>query len=119
MVYKILLLAGVVFNVTAQSLLKYAMSKSGGSGDISLIGKIVSTVFQPFFLLSILAYAIGFGLYAVSLSKLDLSRAYPVSSIAAIVLISVLSIVFFNEMFSLTKIIGLVVCIVGIILVFI
>jgi spermidine export protein MdtJ len=78
----------------------------------------VATVFQPFFLLSILAYGIGFGLYAISLSKLELSRAYPVSSIAAIVLITVLSMLLFNESLSVIKIIGLAVCIVGIILVF-
>jgi undecaprenyl phosphate-alpha-L-ara4N flippase subunit ArnF len=118
MIYKILLFIGVIFNVTAQTLLKFSMTKAVAVAEASPLKKILSTVFQPLFLLSILAYGIGFGLYAVSLSKLELSRAYPISSIAALLLITVVSLLLFNEAFSVTKIIGLLVCIAGIILIF-
>ena len=118
MIYKILLLAGVVCNVAAQSLLKYSLTRAAVIVDVSPLKKIVSTVFQPLFMLAILAYGIGFGLYAISLSKLELSRAYPVSSIAAIILITLVSLLFFHEPFSVTKIVGLVVCAAGIILIF-
>lgn len=68
MVYKILLLIAVVFNVIAQILLKTGM---GGLNiletKLNIIGKLQLIFINPLFLGSLVCYAIGFLIYSVVL----------------------------------------------------
>jgi multidrug transporter EmrE-like cation transporter len=118
MLYKILLGLGVLSNVAAQLFLKSTMrgydifGRKGGvlRGVIGIIGR-------PFFWLSLALYGAGFLFYTVALSKLELSKAYPVSSAVAIVLIVLTSFLFFKESLDPLKVIGLALLISGIFLV--
>ena len=118
MLYKLLLGLGVVANVGAQLFLKTAMR-----GDDLLAGqggilRRVSGIFgKPFFWLSLALYGMGFLFYTIALSKLELSKAYPVSSAAAVVLIAVVSTLFFKESLEIIKLVGLAFLICGIFLV--
>jgi multidrug transporter EmrE-like cation transporter len=117
MLYTILLGMGVLANVVAQLLLKstmrgYEIFGSGGAlkGVLGIFGK-------PLFWLSMACYGVGFMFYAVALSKVELSKAYPVSSAAAVILIAAVSLLFFRESLDAVKLVGLALLVAGIFLV--
>ena len=119
MIYKIILLVAVSFNIIAQLCLKSAMRGYNiFSGNMGFIAKLIDIIRRPLFLLSLLFYGAGFFLYSIILSKLELSKAYPIASLAAIVAIAFISVVFLRESMSITKGVGLVLCITGIVLLF-
>jgi|GEM_PF-1241985 len=122
MLYKILLFVGVVLNVFAQFFLKLEMKNNNILGNVNnavdLLVKIIHLFVRPFFILSLFLYGTSFVIYSITLSKLELSKAYPVSSAGAIILIFILSIIFFSESMNWGKILGIVFCIVGIFLIF-
>ena len=119
MLYKILLGIGVLFNITAQLFLKSTMRGYDiFNRDVGVLRKVLAIFQKPFFWLSLMFYGAGFLFYSITLSKLELSKAYPVSSVAAIVMIVMISIAFFKESLDLLKVIGLILCISGIFLIF-
>jgi len=75
-------------------------------------------MFNPLFLLGLVFYGFGFATYTYVLSKVDLGIAYPISSIGILIFITLLSIIFLNEQITLSRIIGLSLCIIGIIFIF-
>lgn len=116
MIYKILLFVSVIFSACAQIALKLGMNNLGVIKiNADILGNLKRMSLNPMLWLAILFYAIGFIIYAIVLSKMDLSRSYPIALLAAIVIISVVSIIFFNETVSTYKIIGLILCIGGVI----
>ena len=115
MIYKILLLAGVIFSAAAQFILKIGMNQIGVVKiNTDMLGNLKKMATNPLLWLAVLCYGVGFILYAIVLSKLELSRTYPVALLAAIILVSIISILFFNESVSIYKIIGLILCVGGI-----
>ena len=115
---KVLLFLGVVFNILAQLMLKHGMKEFGllRGGGMSLL-KAASLIVNPFVIGALVSYGTGFMLYSVVISRMELSRAYPVSSVAAILLLSIISIVFFHETLSGLKVAGISFCLLGILLV--
>ena len=119
MIYKILLFAGVILNVIAQFLLKYGMNQVGLiETNKNILLKLRPVLLNPYFWGGVLFYGASFLVYSVVLSKLELSKAYPVSSVGAIILVVMVSILFLNESVTAAKIIGLILLIAGIIIVF-
>lgn len=119
MIYSILLFIAIILNISAQVILKIGMR------DLSFVGLGLNTVdkmkillINPFFWGSLTLYGVGFVIYAIVLSKMELSRAYPISSISAITIIFLISILSLNESFNLYKISGLIFCILGILFLF-
>lgn len=114
--YTVLLILGVLFNVSAQVLLKFGMKNFSFLGTYFDIGK--NLILNVYLWISIILYGTGFILYALVLSKFDLSKAYPVSSVLAIILTVFVSIAFMHEPISTTKIIGIFLCLLGVIVIF-
>ncbi|OGY79332.1 MAG: hypothetical protein A3B74_00605 [Candidatus Kerfeldbacteria bacterium RIFCSPHIGHO2_02_FULL_42_14] len=115
----ILLVLAIGMNVTAQLLLKY-VAKQMQFFDVA-VNKVVlikTLLLQPAFWIALVSYGISFGLYLVVLSKLELSKAYPISSTAGIVLIVVISIFTFHEPLTFPKILGVGLGLLGILLLF-
>ena len=118
MLYKILLGLGILSNVGAQLFLKSTMrgqellSAEGGA-----LKGVLGVLRKPFFWLTLALYGAGFLFYSIALSKLELSKAYPVSSAAAIVMITAVSFLFFKESLDALKLVGLVLLVSGIFLV--
>lgn len=119
MKYNILLFAGVVFNVVAQILLKKGMRGTqvveAGS---SFMEKISIFLFNPYFWAAVISYGFGFIVYSIVLSKMELNKAYPISSVSIIILILIFSILFLNETITLNKVAGILLCVAGIIVIF-
>lgn len=119
MFYYVLLGIGTLLNVGAQVLLKVG-AKNSPSVPIStnIINKIFEIIFNPYFLGALVCYGFGFILYFVVLTQLDLSKASPISSVSMIVLISLISAMFLGENISILRMMGLLFCCVGILLIF-
>jgi multidrug transporter EmrE-like cation transporter len=115
---KVTLFAGVAFNVAAQCLLKVGMKAVGPIDGTDLLSKIGTMVSNGFVILGIVLYGIGFFLYSIVLSRMELSVAYPVASVSAIILISVISFFLFKEAMNPVKILGMALCVAGIFFVF-
>ncbi|HNR86828.1 MAG TPA: SMR family transporter [Spirochaetota bacterium] len=115
MIYKILLIAGVASNVVAQVMLKSGMKgldliqSSAGTNE-----KLRAVILNKFVWGGLAFYGLGFVLYSIVLSKIELSKAYPVASVASIVLITVISIVFLTETLNFQKVVGITFALIGI-----
>ncbi len=117
MLYKLLLGMGVLANVVAQLLLKSTMRGYELFGSGGLLRGLLGIFAKPLFWLSMACYGLGFMFYTVALTRLELSKAYPVSSAAAIVMIAAVSFVFLQESLEASKLVGLALLIAGIFLV--
>lgn len=119
MIYKVFLLFNIVIAVTGQFLVKLGMKKIGlVEINLDIFEKFKRMAMSPYLWLAVMMYFISFTLYAIILSKVELNRAYPVAVLGAIVLTFIISVIFFNETFNVFKIIGLVLCIVGLVFLF-
>lgn len=119
MIYKVLLFAGVILNVLAQLSLKVGMKQIGLIEiNKNILLKLKPVLLNPYFWGGIILYGISFLVYSVVLSKLELSKAFPVSSVGAIILVVLVSILFLNESLTLVKLVGILFLIMGIIIVF-
>ena len=114
MIYKILLFAGVCFNIFAHILLKKGMQNVSigfNNGILPLLKVVIS---NPLLWLSGSLYAIGFIIYAIVLTKIDISKAYPISSVLSILMIFILAVIFLGEGITYFKITGCILAIISI-----
>lgn len=104
----------------------YILLSVGGATLIKLGGSQKEVFFtMPFFdfnvsaltFLGILGYGLSFLLFIVLLNKLELSYLTPVATGVSYTLLMGASVLIFNESFSLTKAIGCILILVGIVLI--
>lgn len=113
MITFLLVVFGIVSNAVASVLIKYAMMperKVSISEPLSIILNI------PLWA-GLLLYGIAFVLYALTLQRLPLNVTHPVLTCGAISMVAVLSVILFGESFTTTKIIGVVLVAIGVILI--
>jgi len=115
---KFFLIFCIIFNVAAQLFIKAGISKIKSMELLTKLHKVIYLMFNPLFLLGLIFYGFGFATYTYVLSKIDLGTAYPISSIGILIVITILSIIFLNEPLTRSKIIGVSLCIIGIIFIF-
>ena len=110
----VLLVVYVLFAVGGSTLIKY-----GGIAKISTLFIIpfVNTMVTWVSLLGIVCYGVSFIVYIILLSKFDLSVLSPVTIGFVYVLLMVTSVLVFHEQFTIMKIIGCVLVLVGVMLV--
>lgn len=113
MITFLLVVFGIVSNAAASVLIKYAMMperKISISEPLSIILNI------PLWT-GLMFYGIAFVLYALTLQRLPLNVTHPVLTCGAISMVAVLSVILFGESFTVTKITGVVMVAVGVILI--
>lgn len=96
---KIYLVVAAVLMVTGQIILKFGMGKVGEI-DLAKEGVIQSALaifLNPVVLLGLVFYFVSAFLFLVSISKLDLSFAYPVIISISYISIPLLSVLLFKE----------------------
>ena len=119
MAFKALLFVSVLLNVSAQFFLKAGMTKIGPVElNQSIVAKFLEMAASAYFWCGLAAYGVSFLLYSIVLSRLELGRAYPISSVTAILLITLASIFFLKENLTAPKVIGVCLCCAGIVLIF-
>lgn len=111
-----LLIISVTFNVTANILLKKGVLAFGGlSGTrASLIPELLRAAATPYLWVGLVLYGLSFLIWLRILSFNDLSRAYPIFATVVFLATTVGSIKFLNEGVSITRIVGIIVMLIGI-----
>lgn len=113
------LILAILFNIIAQFLLKVGAKNINNIDTTkSILNKIIESLTNPYFLGALFTYGIAFLIYYLALSKIELSKAYPLVSISVLIAIFSLSVIFLNETLNFIKALGFVLCILGIILIF-
>jgi multidrug transporter EmrE-like cation transporter len=112
-----LLVIAMIFNLLAQSILKYAVSEI--HFDQFTMSTISRFVFSPLIWLGAVIYGASFFFYIFALSRGELSRISPVSQALTTIGILLISVLVFQEPLTVAKIIGLVFLIIGTIVIFV
>ena len=109
----VVLALGVSFNTAAHVLLKLAMvSEAEQPGHTGFLARMM----KPTWIVGIVCFGLSVMLYSYVLSKLELSVAQPVMTCAALLLVLLISLFFFNESYHWTKMVGIALLISGIVL---
>ena len=113
-----LIMVDVALNVTGQLSLKHGMNKLG---NFSLSFSTLPPVFlqaalNPFVLLGLLCYGLGFMVWLIVLAKAEVSYAYPLISLGY-VFTAILARVLIGEAVSLSRMAGILVICLGVFLV--
>ena len=111
-----LLIIAMVFNMLAQAVLKYAVT--GVRFDSFTVDSILKFMLSPIIWGGALLYGGSFVFYIFALSRGELSRISPVSQAFTTLGIVFVSIIVFHEALTLTKILGLLMLIIGTIIIF-
>ncbi len=103
---------------TGQALLKYGLMRAGGVnfGGGELLKGFRTIVTTPTIILGFLCYGASSLLWLDVLSKLDISLAFPLVSLTYVITLFVGGL-FFNEVITLTRVLGVLVIIGGVALV--
>lgn len=111
----ILLLAALVFNASANILMKSgALRLSSGDGK----GLIEAYLKNMPLLAGVGCFGLALLFYSLSLNKLELSVCYPIMTGGGLLLVTIASVFFYNEHLSADKILGIVLIFVGTLIVF-
>lgn len=108
----VMLFLNIILLVSGQIVWKMGLEQQGGIQ----LSNIMSVLFSPLILLGILFYGLATGLWFIVLSKLPLSLAYPLQSLAYALGI-VAAWYFFGESVPLNRWIGVAVIVVGAIII--
>jgi len=108
----VMLFIAIFCSVIGQILMKVGMNQVGGIDQFD-IRLMINMFMNPFVFAGIASYGIGFIFYLFALSKLEQSFAYPMFSLGY-VLVAIFNWVFLHEAFSVTRLAGVVIIIVGV-----
>ncbi|MDQ0724090.1 drug/metabolite transporter (DMT)-like permease [Paenibacillus sp. W4I10] len=107
-----LLLLNIVMLVSGQAFFKLGLDKMGGV----TINNAWRALFSPTIIVGLILYVIATLIWFVVLSRLPLSIAYPIQSLAYVLGLLLASLMF-HESVSLTKWIGAIIVIIGVIVI--
>ena len=110
-----LILIDVLLNVAGQLSLKFGMSKIGNFtlAAESLPPVFMKAAFNPYIILGLLCYGMGFMVWLIVLAKAEVSYAYPMISLGY-VLTALLAWQLFGEHVTITRLAGIFVTCLGV-----
>lgn len=113
-----LIMLDVALNVTGQLSLKHGMSKLGNFAvSLNTLPPVFfQAAFNPYVLLGLLCYGLGFMVWLVVLAKAEVSYAYPLISLGYI-FTAILARLLIGESLSLYRVSGILVICCGVFLV--
>ncbi len=112
----VMILASVLLNALAQLLIRKGMLCIGEVGVTSLFANLGVMITNAWLWGAMLSYAVSILLWMAVLSRVEVSFAYPFLSIGYIVA-AVVGYAVFNEHLSATRIAGIIVICLGVILI--
>lgn len=95
----LILFLGVLFNALASIQIKFAVN--------SIENFAIKDVFNLKIFIGLVLYGISFAIYTYSLSKFPLNVAHPTMTAGGVVLVSLSSLLIFNEKFYFETFIGI------------
>lgn len=108
----------IILNIYSQLIIKWQVSIAGEFPNL-LAGKLwflARLSVSPWVLSALIALFLGFLAWAVALTKLELSKAYPMTSLT-FVIVMILGALLFNESFNIQKMLGMTLIVIGIVFV--
>lgn len=112
----LLILGSVLLNALAQLLIRKGMLEIGSVGLGNIVNNLGAMVTNWWLWGAMLSYAVSILLWMSVLSKVEVSYAYPFLSVGYIVA-AVAGYMLFNEHLSATRIAGIIVICIGVILI--
>lgn len=109
----VLILSSVLLNCLAQLLIKKGMIQVGEIAIIQFTDNFFKIVTNIWLWFAIIALGLSLLLWVIVLSKVDVSYAYPFTSLGFVFLL-ILGNLCFNETISLLKILGVIVISIGV-----
>ncbi|KAF0135058.1 MAG: hypothetical protein FD145_196 [Candidatus Saganbacteria bacterium] len=116
MVDYLILVVSVSLAVVGQLLMKQGMNQFGTFPISQIITKIIPMFLNPWVFSGLVAFAFSSIFWLAVLSRLQLSLAYPMVSIAYVV-VTFASIIFFKEQVALIRWVGVLVICFGVVLI--
>ncbi len=111
-----MILGSVLLNAVAQLLIRKGMLVVGTVGVSNFSQNVVPMLLNPWLWGAMVSYAVSILLWMSVLSKVEVSFAYPFLSIGYI-FAAVVGYMAFNEHLFLTRIIGIIVICIGVVLI--
>ncbi|CAN92295.1 putative Conserved membrane protein [Sorangium cellulosum So ce56] len=108
------LIIALVFNATANILMKLASRRVPSMEGLSLVEKALALVTNYHLVLGLVLFASNILFYVLALKRINLSIAYPIMSSGGFLLISVFSVYFLHETLTGLQIGGIVLIAAGI-----
>nr|MBC7244096.1 EamA family transporter [Chloroflexota bacterium] len=109
---KILLFFAIFAAVTGQLLMKTGLNQLGALTDIN-VAVFFRMVFNPYVFGGIVSYGVGFIAYLFALSRLDQSFAYPMFALGY-VLVPLYNWIVMHEPFSVARLVGILLVLLGV-----
>jgi len=116
MINYLILLISVLLAVVGQLLMKQGMNQFGAFPVTQLLNRLIPMFFNPWVFAGLVSFGLSSVFWLVVLSRLDLSFAYPMVSLAYVV-VAFASIIFFKESVTLIRWIGIIVICFGVFLI--
>jgi len=108
------LVVAIVFNASANILLKFGMQKAPQISVVGLKGMLLNSITNVYVWLGLVSFGVAFVFYSVVLTKMKLGVAYPVMTSAGFVIVTLFAVFLFDEKMSWLKIAGIAVIALGI-----
>ena len=108
------LVIAIVFNAGANIMLKVGMKNSGSIAEHGISGMVMRALSSVYVWAGLAAFGIAFVFYSVVLSRMDLSKAYPIMTSAGFAIVVVASWLMFQEVITWPKLVGIATIAVGI-----
>ena len=107
-----------LIRVIGQVLIKYSLQRNDGlwKKDLSILSNSILWFQNPYLIASIVVCAVGAIFYFYLLGKYELSHFYPLTA-SAYIFAFLAGVYFFQEQVTLSKIVGLVVICIGIVII--
>ena len=114
-----LLVVSVTFNVTANILLKTAVTKTGGisAESTQILTNIAKVAFSPYLIAGLTLYGLSFLIWLRVLTFNDLSRSYPIFATIVFLMTTLGSVIFLKENITVIRVVGIAVMLTGIFIV--
>ena len=112
--YFVFIVATVILNATSQLLMKAGMSRVGQAemSAAKIGGLLYAAATNPFVVLGLVTMTISMGTHLMSLSRFEVSFAFPFLSIAYVI-VALWGYFVFGESMSMTKVVGIATIMVG------
>lgn len=111
----IIVVCALLANVIAQLNLRKGMMNI--DIDVISFSKLIEIFSSLYVWVGLFFYGISFGLYLYILTKFEVSYIYPIIMSVGFILLLIFSVLFLNEIFTLKKLLGILVITVGIIII--
>ncbi len=108
------LIIALLLNASANILMKVGATKMGSFKSLSFSQITLKLVTNYFLILGLIFFALNVIFYFLSLTKINLSAAYPIMTSGGFLIISLVSILYLRESLTSLQIIGIILIAIGI-----